>query len=184
MTVAALAPATAPPMESFAADLYASLEPLAWLDADNYYALAVLCTAIGIMFQEAEDLARDQDGVLSRRQLRQLGLSKAQIRHELRVRRWRRHGDHTVAIHTAELGQRARWRAAVFEVCGDAAIDGVTALLAAGLEGYDEPDIHISVSKSTRIMWAYPWSAGVGVLPGTRQSPDHWLSAQRRPAMD
>lgn len=57
------APRAAPPMPSFASNLYASLEPLAWLDHENDYALAVLCTAIGVMFQEAEDLARDtEDG--------------------------------------------------------------------------------------------------------------------------
>ncbi len=98
----------------------------------------------------AEELARDSDGVLSRRQLRDLGLTAAQVRTEVRARRWRRHGRHTVAVHTGELDQRAQWRSDLYEVGADAALDGVTALIAAGLTGYDEELTHVSVSKGSR----------------------------------
>lgn len=49
------------PLDSFAADLYGSLEPLAGEDEANAWALATLCAAIGTMFQPAEDLARDTE---------------------------------------------------------------------------------------------------------------------------
>jgi hypothetical protein len=50
----------APPvLSSFAQDLYDRLAPLAQDDADNGYALALYCAAIGQMFQEVEDYARD-----------------------------------------------------------------------------------------------------------------------------
>ncbi len=42
---------------------------------------------------------------------------------------------------------RAEWRRAVLETGGDAALDDVTALQAAGLKGYDEELIHVSVSQ-------------------------------------
>jgi hypothetical protein len=49
-----------PTLDSFAQDLYESIEPLAYADADNNYALAEYCVAIGEMFQIVEDLGRDQ----------------------------------------------------------------------------------------------------------------------------
>lgn len=49
-----------PTLDSFAQDLYESIEPLAYADADNNYSLAEYCVAIGEMFQIVEDLGRDQ----------------------------------------------------------------------------------------------------------------------------
>lgn len=95
----------------------------------------------------AEDVAADHDGVLSREQLRLLGLSKGHLRTQMRAGRWSAHGRQAVAVHTAGLGQRARWRVAVLEVGAEAALDGVSALQAAGLSGYDEPTVHVSVPK-------------------------------------
>lgn len=55
------APVAGPPpaLDSFAANLYAGMEPLAWLDGSVGYALAHFCAAQGVMFQVVEDLARD-----------------------------------------------------------------------------------------------------------------------------
>lgn len=49
----------APPLESFAAELYGELRPLAWADEAHGWALAHLCAALGRPFQDVEDLARD-----------------------------------------------------------------------------------------------------------------------------
>lgn len=91
--------------------------------------------------------ASDHDGVLSRRQLQQLGVNRWDIRREVRSRRWRRHGRQAVALHTGPLDQRAQWRVAVIEVGRHAALDGVSALLAAGLRHYSEPLVHVSVPR-------------------------------------
>lgn len=48
-----------PELETFAERIYASVEPLAWLDAEADYALAKLAGALGEMFQPVEDVARD-----------------------------------------------------------------------------------------------------------------------------
>lgn len=48
-----------PTLESFAATLYASVEPVAWQDASNGWALAHYCATLGHLFQAVEDLARD-----------------------------------------------------------------------------------------------------------------------------
>jgi very-short-patch-repair endonuclease len=94
----------------------------------------------------AEQLAADQDGVVSRAQLRGLGIGKDLVRTHVRAGRWKAHGRHTVAVHTGGLGVLARrWRA-VWESGADAALDGVSALHAAGLTGFDEEVVHVSVS--------------------------------------
>ena len=50
----------APPVVSqFASDLYEDLEPLAYADAENGYALLTLCGALGALFQPIDDLVRD-----------------------------------------------------------------------------------------------------------------------------
>jgi hypothetical protein len=66
----------------------------------------------------------DQHGVASRRQLYATG-----------IRRW---------------DIRAQWWTAVLEIGAQAALDGVTALQAAGLKGFDEPVAHLSMPKSGR----------------------------------
>jgi len=48
-----------PTLESFAENLYAGMDPLAWLDASVGWALAQFCAALGVMFQPVEDVARD-----------------------------------------------------------------------------------------------------------------------------
>lgn len=95
---------------------------------------------------DAARLAADQGGVVSRGQLRALGLGKDQVRTETRARRWAAHGRQTVAVHTAPLGEEARRWWALWEVGGNAALDGVTALQVAGLTGYEEDRVHVSVS--------------------------------------
>lgn len=93
----------------------------------------------------AHDLGQDHDGVLSRGQLRAIGLTRWDVRRETAAGRWRQHGRQAVALHTARLDQRAQWRVALLEVGRQAALDGVTALCAAGLKNYQEPLIHVSV---------------------------------------
>jgi hypothetical protein len=50
-----------PPLGSVGADLYAAVEPLAWVDPEHDWALAHLCEALGRLSQELEDLIRDPD---------------------------------------------------------------------------------------------------------------------------
>lgn len=97
----------------------------------------------------AVDLAATQSGVLSRRQLKALGVCRWQVRAETRAGRWRCHGRHTVAVHTTDLTGEALWWWALFETGGGAVLAGPTALTAAGLKGYDDP-IHVVVRKSKR----------------------------------
>lgn len=94
-------------------------------------------------------LAADQDGVLSRQQLYAIGLTRSEVRCEVRAGRWRQHGRQAISVHTGELGEPAIWWCAVFEVGSKSVLDGVTALRAAGMTGYDDV-VHISCPKSAR----------------------------------
>lgn len=90
--------------------------------------------------------AEDTDFVLSRALLRGLGVDRHQTKRQVAAGRWVRHGSQTVSVRDAPLGAAARrWRA-VWEV-GEhiTLVDGVSALQAAGLAGWTETAVHVSV---------------------------------------
>lgn len=75
--------------------------------------------------------------MLARRQLRELGLNRFDIRTQVRAHRWQQPSPRTVAVRTGELSERQRWWVALLETgSASAALDGVTALQAAGLTGF------------------------------------------------
>jgi very-short-patch-repair endonuclease len=98
----------------------------------------------------AERLAEDQCGVLSRRQVYALGISRWQVRAQVEARRWRRTGRQTVATRTGALSVEQRRWVAVLETCPSAALAGVTALQAAGLSSITEDVLHVIAPKSSR----------------------------------
>jgi hypothetical protein len=67
----------------------------------------------------------------------------------LRAGRWAAHHRQTVATHTGELTELATWWSAIFEVGPGAALDGSTALRAAGLRAFEDV-LHVSTPKSSR----------------------------------
>ncbi len=91
-------------------------------------------------------------GVISRAELRSLGWDRDAVARQVRAERWVRHGRQTVAVHTGPLGPEAlRWRA-IWEVGSRIALlDGVSALHAAGLTGYAEEQVHVSVVHTARV---------------------------------
>lgn len=98
----------------------------------------------------AAQLAADHDGVVTRSLLLERGISRQATTREVAAGRWAAHGVHTVAVHTGPLSAVAnRWRA-VWEVGAEAALDGVSALQAAGLTGFESERIHVSVPSPYR----------------------------------
>ncbi len=98
----------------------------------------------------AEIAARSFGGVLSRAMLGELGVDRHAVRNNVVARRWALHGRWTVATHTLPLSAQARQWRALWEVCGaDVALDGVSALLAAGLSGFTQESIDVSVPKAS-----------------------------------
>lgn len=98
-----------------------------------------------------QEYAGRQDGVVSRSQLRALGISDAEIAANLAAERWQRLGTHSICVHTGPLPARTQWWAAVFEGGPRAFLDGESALVAAGLEHYDPRAVRVSVPRGARI---------------------------------
>ncbi|HYH73358.1 MAG TPA: hypothetical protein VD764_09065 [Nocardioides sp.] len=99
----------------------------------------------------AAEVAAGFDGVLTLERLRALGYDHAAVTREVDNDRWMRLGTHTVALHTGAVGPEAqRWRA-VWEVAEDVAlVDGISALQSAGLTGYTEDVVHVSVPRGAQ----------------------------------
>jgi very-short-patch-repair endonuclease len=98
------------------------------------------------------ELADHQAGVVTWKQLDAIGFTRGEVRANLRARRWQRQGRECLVVHNGPLQDDARSWLAVFQTGADAAIDGVSSLKLAGLEHFDEPRIHVSVSKGTRYL--------------------------------
>lgn len=70
----------------------------------------------------AVEPAGDRDGVLSRTELRDLGLTRFDVKREVRGGRWTVRGSQAVILHTGPLDTRARWRVALLETGRHAAL--------------------------------------------------------------
>jgi len=102
-----------------------------------------------------DSLAATQDGVVSRAQLRELGVSRHQVRDAVRARRWRLVG-HAVVVHRGQLTRQARWWVAVFHLGPGSMLAAWTAAEAAGLTGFTVDAVHVVVPRGHRIR-ALPW---------------------------
>ena len=98
-----------------------------------------------------EALAEQQRGVLSRRQLYDAGVTRAEVRANVRAGRWRRVGNHVIAVHRASLSQGALHAAALLEAGPRAHLDGASSLIDAGLRGFEAGRIRVSVPRGTRM---------------------------------
>ncbi|WP_406829425.1 hypothetical protein ABEG17_10490 [Pedococcus sp. KACC 23699] len=105
----------------------------------------------------ASALADQHGGVVSRAELAAEKIDRWAVAGEVRAGRWALHGRRTVAVHTAPLSRDAQLWRAVWEVGAGSALDGVTALEAAGLTGFDEEIVHVSVDH---------WQHGGRRVPG------------------
>ncbi|HET6563683.1 MAG TPA: hypothetical protein VFG72_17570 [Marmoricola sp.] len=115
-----------------------------------------------------ERLAWTQAGVLSRRQLYAAGVTRAEVRANVRADRWRRVGRQSVCIHRGPLDQVARHWTAVFEAGPRAHLDAGSSLLAAGLEHFEMERIRVSVPRGARV-WR---SRGLDIRQTRRWDPD------------
>jgi len=101
--------------------------------------------------EQVRALAQAQAGVLSRTQLYAAGCSRAEVRANVRARRWRALGRHTIAIEYGPLVREAIYWSAVLEGGPRAFIDGECALVLAGLEHYRAEHIRVSVPRGAKI---------------------------------
>lgn len=95
-------------------------------------------------------IAEDQDGVISRRQLLDLGLTSDQARQWVRTGRWL--PVHPGIYATRQLSDRARVWAAVLHCGRDAAAHGPTALWLAGAEDTAPSLVHVAVPVDRKVV--------------------------------
>lgn len=95
-------------------------------------------------------VAAEHDGVATRRALRAAGLTDADLRGEVEAGRWHRLGRRTLGITVSEPVGRARLWWAVWESGTGAVLDGVSALLAAGLAHWTPENDEVTVSVPSR----------------------------------
>lgn len=90
---------------------------------------------------------------LNRRRLRDLGVSRHRAAAQVTAGRWVRVGKQTFGMRDAPLEPLAQWWRAVWET-GEriALIDGASALQAAGLKGWKEDVVHVSVVHTHSIV--------------------------------
>ncbi|MEP9381839.1 hypothetical protein [Nocardioides sp. KR10-350] len=96
-------------------------------------------------------LKERQSYVVSRPQLYAAGVTRGEIRHHVRMGRWQLIGDQSVCLHNGPISWEGHCWAAVFQGGPRACLDGAAALIASGLERYDEERIRVSVPRGTRI---------------------------------
>jgi len=119
--------------------------------------------------RRAERRAHEQGGILSRRQLYQLGLTRSEVRANVRAGRWRQVGRQCLCVHTGPLSAKAKHWVAVLEAGPRAYLDGASALLEAGLENFNVTSIRVSVPRGARV---YRRLRGVDVRQTRRWSAD------------
>ena len=103
------------------------------------------------LVMRAHAIAKDHGGLATRGMLRTEGLTVSFIRSQEGSGRWTRLGRHTLGISCAVPGvEGSRWLA-VWESGPRACLDGVSALQAAGLTGWTEQAIHVTVVTGNRV---------------------------------
>jgi hypothetical protein len=94
-------------------------------------------------------LGTRQDGVLTRRQVYESGLSPAHVKAQIAARRWQGIGRRVLVLHNTALTARQREWVAVLLPGIPAALAGLTAARGAGLTGFEPARVHIVVRHDT-----------------------------------
>jgi len=98
-----------------------------------------------------ELFAATQAGVVSRPQVYAAGITRAEVRANLRAVRWQSLGSQSLLTYTGEPSASSRAWAAVFEAGPRAFLDGASSLVEAGLSKFDVDRIRVSVPRGARV---------------------------------
>lgn len=99
----------------------------------------------------ARQLAAEQGGVVSRRQLYAVGVTRWQVRGHVSARRWQLIGDQSVALHNGVVSEQGHRWAAVFQGGPRAHLDGASSLVAGGLKRFTADRVRVSVPRGARV---------------------------------
>lgn len=98
----------------------------------------------------ARAIAEDYDGIAHRRELATVGISREDIRGEVEAGRWVALGRHTVVVIREAWSRRSAWFRAIWESGAGAVLDGVAALQASGLKGFEHDVIDVAMPANNR----------------------------------
>jgi very-short-patch-repair endonuclease len=126
------------------------------------------------------EIGAHQAMIVTRSQAYAAGFTRSEIRAQIAAERWRRIGVHCLALFTGELGHESECWVAVLEAGPRAQIDGESALVLAGLKGYNAKQVRVSIPRGARvrhrgsnvdIRQTRRWSAGdLADGPGPRRT--------------
>jgi hypothetical protein len=127
--------------------------------------------------ERLEKRAREQAGVISRQELYAAGLTRGEVRAQVRARRWQRVGAHCLVVHTGPLSTEARHWVAEIESGPRGFIDGASALVLAGLKRYEPERIRVTVPRGARIR--HRPSPSLDIRQTRRWSPSDLVEGER-----
>jgi len=84
---------------------------------------------------------------VSRAQAYAAGLTRGEVRAQVRAKRWQRVWTRSLCLHTGPVSSLGRQWAAVFEGGDRAQLDGESSLIASGLENYESDVLRVSVPR-------------------------------------
>jgi very-short-patch-repair endonuclease len=112
-------------------------------------------------------LATEQLGVVSRAQLRELGISRHHVRSQLVAERWQAWSGRVIALMTGPVTYEQRLVAGLLHAGLGAKLDDLTALEALGLRNWETEDVHVLVEHGLKV----PAVEGL-VIHHSRRVPD------------
>lgn len=121
-------------------------------------------------------LAEQQAGVVSRRQVYALGVTRWEVKAHLRARRWQLLGDQSVVLHSGPVSVESLGWGAVFQGGPRAHLDGASALVAGGLKRFDVDRVRVSVPRGAQVRRSAQFD-----IRQTRRWDDSTLSASGVP---
>jgi hypothetical protein len=95
-------------------------------------------------------LADRQGGVVSRRQAYDAGLTRGEVRAQVRAHRWQRVWSRSFCVHNGPVSEEGLDWAAVFEGGDRALLDAEASLVASGLKNYDVASRRVSVPRGVK----------------------------------
>lgn len=130
-----------------------------------------------IVRPELTAIAAAQDGVLSRSQLRAIGVDADRVAAQELAGRWSARGPNAVLLHNSPpTVAQARWLAVV-NAGPHACLCAFTALAVDGLTGWERDAIEVLVPRGTTV----PYAAGVRIHESRRYVPLDDVHPARRP---
>lgn len=94
-----------------------------------------------------QEIASGQEGVISLRQLRDSGVTRAATRHHLKVGRWAQRSSEVLTTTTGPLSQGQRLWVAVLHAGGDSLIGGLSATQVHGMKNWQRDDVTVLVNN-------------------------------------